>query len=139
MKTKPFLIFALFLFMACKQNPEDMIPFIQGYWEISEVKKDGDKLKEFNVNMTIDYFEIQEDLKGFRKKLTPTLDGRFKGSEHQALFELKNMDGELIIEYQGGDSNHLETVKKATDEELVLQNDQGFIYIYKPYTPIDFD
>ena len=81
MRKKPFLILTLFLLIACKQNPEDMIPFIQGYWEISEVKKDGDKLKEFNVNMTIDYFEIQEDLKGFRKKLTPTLDGRFKGSE----------------------------------------------------------
>lgn len=139
MRNTVFILLVAFFVIGCNQKPEEMIPFIEGYWEISEVKKDGNKLKEFTINTVVDYFEIQEDQTGFRKKLSPTLDGRFQGSEHQTSFQLITTNGALIIEYEGSESRHRETVKKANEKELVLLNDSGFVYIYKPYTPIKID
>ena len=139
MRNTVFILLVAFFVIGCNQKPEEMIPFIEGYWEISEVTKDGNKLKEFTINTVVDYFEIQEDQTGFRKKLSPTLDGRFQGSEHQTSFQLITTNGALIIEYEGSESRHRETVKKANEKELVLLNDSGFVYIYKPYTPIKID
>ena len=139
MLKRALILFLLITVMNCGQKAEDMIPNIQGYWEISEVKKNGSKLKEFNINTTIDYFEIIGDNEGFRKKLVPSLDGRFESSNHQSPFVLQLIDGDLKIVYSVEDEAYSETIIKATQEELIIKNDSGFVYVYKPYTSINLD
>ena len=65
----PFLIIVLVL-SSCATNPGDKIPYIDGYWEIKEVKKDGKLIKEYSISTSVDYFEINDNLTGFRKKVS---------------------------------------------------------------------
>ena len=39
--------------------------------------------------MSVDYFEVNSDYKGFRKKVTPNLDGTFKITDHETPFTLE--------------------------------------------------
>ena len=68
---KKVLFLTTLFFFGCKPHPVDYIEFINGYWEIENVYKNGKLLKEFKISQDIDYFRINNDLSGFRKKLKP--------------------------------------------------------------------
>ena len=57
------------LIYSCQTEVTNYIPFIEGYWEIVSVTKDYKKIKEFKISGTIDYFKINPDLSGYRKKV----------------------------------------------------------------------
>lgn len=133
------IIIIAFIFSGCSSNPEDKIPFIEGYWEIKEVQKDGKLKKEYNISMFIDFFEVNDDLTGFRKKVSPKLDGTFLITQDQAPFTLKNENDSLNIYYNHNNVITKETIVKATKQELIIANNQGFRYIYKPFESIDID
>ena len=80
MKKLITILFLLVLF-SCQSDETKKIPFIQGYWEIISATKDQIKIKDFKISGTIDYFKINDDLSGFRKKVTPRFDGAFKVSK----------------------------------------------------------
>jgi len=134
-----FIMLAALTFNSCTTNPEAKIAFIEGYWEIKEVNKDNRLIKEYNVNLSVDYFEVNDDLTGFRKKVTPTLNGTFTVNKDEAPFTLKAENDSLNIYYKHNDIKTKETIVKATKEELVIVNSQGFRYIYKPYKSINID
>jgi len=103
------------------------------------VKKDNKLIKEYNVNLSVDYFKVNDDLTGFRKKVTPTLNGTFTVTQDQAPFTLKAENDSLNIYYNHNDVITKETVIKATKDELVIVNTQGFRYIYQPYKSINIE
>ena len=75
------LLFSYVMLFSCKTDPKVMLPHINGYWEIKEVTlQDGSK-KEYTFSNTIDYLEISDSLKGFRKKLKPNLLGTYETSK----------------------------------------------------------
>lgn len=123
----------------CGQDPESMVDLLEGYWQISTVKKDGKMVKEFTINTNIDYFKVEEDRSGFRKKVSPTLDGKFTVSQHETPFLLKIIDGSLQIHYSDKGVNYHETVVKIDIETLIIKNDAGFIYTYKPFERLELD
>jgi hypothetical protein len=139
LRTVFYIIVVAFAFSSCTSNPEDKIAFIEGYWEIKEVKKDNNLIKAYNVNLLVDYFKVNEDLTGFRKKVTPALNGTFTVTQDQAPFTLKVENDSLNIYYNHNDVITKETIIKATKEELVIVNSQDFRYIYKPYKSINID
>jgi len=116
-----------------------MVEALNGYWEIMEVKKDGEKVKEFKINMNIDYFEVIENSSGFRKKVTPTLEGTYMVSQHQIPFTLKTADQSLQIHYSENGVEYFETIVKANQDILVIKNKQGFIYTYRPFKSLDLN
>jgi hypothetical protein len=123
----------------CSSNPEDKIEFIEGYWEIKEVKKDNTLVKEFTISTIVDYFEVNEDLTGFRKKVSPTLNGTFIVTQDQAPFNLKIENDSLNIYYKINQVTTKETIVKATKETLIINNSQGFRYIYVPFKSISIE
>lgn len=131
-----FSLLTLIVLASCSSNPESKIPFVEGYWEITQVNKDNNLIKEYKVSTLVDYFEINDDLTGFRKKVAPTFDGKFIVTKNQAPFNLKIENDSLHIYYNYNDVITKETIIKATKEELVIVNSQGFRYIYKPYKSI---
>lgn len=133
----------IFLFisvvLSCSKNPKSYIEHLQGYWEIDEViLPDGSK-RDYNYNETIDYFNITDSLTGFRKKLKPNFDGSFSTSDDEESITLVIENDSLNIYYKTPFSQWKETVLKATETQLIIQNRDQFQYVYKRYEPLDLN
>ena len=127
------------LIYSCQTEVTNYIPFIEGYWEIVSVTKDYKKIKEFKISGTIDYFKINPDLSGYRKKVTPRFDGAFEISKDVSDFKLSIEAHQLWINYQVNGVTYREEITQANESSLVISNSDGFIYTYKPYEPLIFD
>ncbi|MBT8258346.1 MAG: hypothetical protein KJO49_07735 [Bacteroidia bacterium] len=112
---------------------------LEGYWEIFEVHKDGKRIKSYTINMNIDYFELITDSTGYRKKVSPTLDGKYIVNDHQTPFFISVKDNKLIIRYQDQGVEYEEIILEVEDELLRIKNEQGFVYSYRPYEPIEIE
>lgn len=136
---KILLYFSLVLVMACGKNPETFIPHLNGYWEIDEVTlADGSK-RDYNYNDTVDYLNISDSLTGFRKKLKPGFDGTYTTSDDAEMLKIKIENDSLHIYYSTPYSEWKETVLNATDDALLIINDQHIKYLYKRFEPINVE
>ena len=136
---KLILILLISLFYNCQSDVTNYIPFVEGYWEIVSVTKDQKKIKEFKISGSIDYFKINDDLSGYRKKVTPRFDGAFEISQDQSNFKLSVEDHQLWIIYNSNSITYKEEITSASEASLIISNSDGFIYSYKPYEPLIFD
>ena len=127
------------LLSSCKSNVSTYIPFIEGYWEIVSVSKDQKKVKEFKMSGSIDYFKVNSDVSGYRKKITPRFDGAFEMSQHESEFTISIRDNRLWIDYANNEVTYSEEIIRANSASLILSNSDGFIYTYKPYEPLIFE
>jgi len=136
---KLILILLISLLYNCQSDVTNYIPFVEGYWEIVSATKDQKKIKEFKISGSIDYFKINDDLSGYRKKVTPRFDCAFEISQDQSNFELSVEDHQLWIIYNSNGITYKEEITSASEASLIISNSDGFIYSYKPYEPLIFD
>ena len=136
---KLILILLISLLYNCQSDVTNYIPFVEGYWEIVSATKDQKKIKNFKISGSIDYFKINDDLSGYRKKVTPRFDGAFEISQDQSNFELSVEDHQLWIIYNSNGITYKEEITSASEASLIISNSDGFIYSYKPYEPLIFD
>ena len=136
---KPLTLLFFFTLCGCSPDPAQYIDFVEGYWVIEQVKKDGKIIKTFKINTGIDYFKINADRTGFRKKLKPNFQGTFETSEDVLSFKLKLENNTLLLEYKDNDTTYSEEIVSASATALVLANIEGFVYTYKPYEPLNLD
>jgi len=132
----PLLISLLY---SCQSDVTDYIPFVEGYWEIVSATKDQKKIKDFKISGVIDYFKINDDLSGYRKKVTPRFDGALEISQDQSNFKLSIEDHQLRINYNNNGIAYKEQIMRANETSLIISNSNGFSYTYKPYEPLIFD
>jgi hypothetical protein len=132
----PLLISLLY---SCQSDVTNYIPFVEGYWEIVSATKDQKKIKDFKISGVIDYFKINDDLSGYRKKVTPRFDGAFEISQDQSNFKLSIEDHQLRINYNNNGIDYKEQIMRANETSLIISNSNGFSYTYKPYEPLIFD
>ena len=132
----PLLISLLY---SCQSDVTDYIPFVEGYWEIVSATKDQKKIKDFKISGVIDYFKINDDLSGYRKKVTPRFDGAFEISQDQSNFKLSIEAHQLRINYNNNGIAYKEQIMRANETSLIISNSNGFSYTYKPYEPLIFD
>ena len=104
MKKISLTIISLSLLILSSCNNSRNLKYLSGYWEISSVKKDNNKIKNYPFSGTIDYFELSENFsEGFRKKVKPRIDGNFDITMHQINFnideEKKIREEELIRKF----------------------------------------
>lgn len=132
------LMMALFS-LSCTKNPESFIPYLEGYWEIKQVEKNGEVVKKYNISTTVDYFKVNDDLSGFRKKVMPSLDGKFTVTDDESPFVLKIVSNKLNIHYTVNNVTFKETIKFASETELIIINDQGFEYHYQPFQSLKLE
>ena len=135
MKKLFFLTAILVLNQSC--NKTNNIDLLAGYWEISSVSLGGNELKNYPFSNTVDYFEFNEKNSGFRKKVKPKMDGNFNITMHQIDFKLFISNGRKIIEYGKGD-NFKEEIIKLDSLNLFIENNEGYIYKYKRFTPKNY-
>lgn len=131
-----FLTIAVF-YSCAKQDPNEQIKHLDGYWSIEKaVFKDGTE-KDFTISSTIDFIEVN-GMKGIRKKVQPKLDGTFLTSTKAETFDIKIEDDSLRLYYTTPFDSWKETVLKAKDSSLVVLNRDGKMYFYKKFEKFDF-
>ena len=127
------------LLYSCQSDVINYIPYVEGYWEIVSATKDQKKIKDFKISGTIDYFKINDNLSGYRKKVTPRFDGAFEISQDQSNFKLSIEDHQLWINYNSNGVVYKEQILRANEASLIISNSNGFCYYYKTYDPLIFD
>lgn len=131
LKIIPVLLF----FCACHQEVD--LAQINGYWEIEKVIQPDGKEVDFKINMNYDYFEIGKDNKGFRKKVTPQLDGTFLTDDTKEDLQLIKEGDKVLINYTSPYAKWTEELITLSDSELVVRNAEKKEYHYKRANPIN--
>lgn len=136
-----FVIIFCFLtgLMSCNSTPESYIKYVEGYWEITDVAKDNKSIKSYSISTAIDYFKINKDLTGFRKKLKPSLNGKFVATKDKSPFILRVVNNELGIHYTVNKRTFTERIEMASKNTLVISNTDGFKYTYKRFEKLKMD
>ncbi len=138
MKKYTFLILSLIL-LSCSNDPNSLVKHLNGYWEIDEVTlADGSK-RDYTYNDTVDYINVTDSLTGFRKKLKPGFDGTYLTSDDAESFILKIENDSLHIYYTTPYAEWKETILKASEDQLLIVNDQHIRYLYKRFEPINVE
>lgn len=92
--------------------------------------------RTYGMSQNIDFFEINEDGTGVRKKVQPNALGEFITSNDSENINAIIEDDILILSYSTALDSWQETVKKANKEELILINKDDIIYKYRRYQPL---
>jgi len=135
---KHFLfIFSFFIYLGCttKVSQED-ISNLNGYWEIEQVTFPNGNTKEFAVNPTVDYIEL-DGLKGFRKKMQPKFDGSFTTSNDAELFQIQERGGQFEFHYKNEMSEWKEVIKSISKDKFSVINQDTLTYTYKRFQSIN--
>jgi hypothetical protein len=139
------LLFLTFLLISCHSSvKKEDIKKLNGYWEIKEVTLSNGKTKEYKVNETIDYFELQQvqsdsAMVGFRKKVMPQFDGKFKMNDTEEAIKIIEKDDVFFIEYNTTYGKWKEEIITIEDSTLVLKNKDNLKYTYKRFKPFSFN
>ncbi|MFD1063474.1 hypothetical protein ACFQ1Q_09475 [Winogradskyella litorisediminis] len=135
-------ILALLFFisiLSCSTNPESHLEHVNGYWEIDQVIfTDGSK-KSYKYNETIDYININDSLKGFRKKLKPGFNSKYITSDDAEGITVKIENDSLNFYYKTPFANWKETILMAEENNMKVLNDRETVYIYRRYKPLELD
>lgn len=134
---KKFIFLSLFFFVSCGPTiDKEQLALLNGYWEIKEVTfSDGTK-KEYRINSTVDYIKL-DSLQGFRKKVSPKFNGTFETSNDAEPLQIRIVKDFIFIEYKTPLTSWKETLLSLSENDFSVKNDQGIIYSYKRFEPIN--
>ncbi|MDI1317255.1 hypothetical protein [Flavobacterium sp.] len=111
---------------------------INSYWEIKQVGLPNGEKKDYKVNETIDYFELNDN-EGFRQKVMPQFDGKFKTNDIKEIIKVVEKDNSFFIEYATKYGKWKEEIISIEDSTLVLKNKDKLEYTYKKFKPFSFE
>lgn len=138
MKKTALLLFVTLVLTACGQKvSKEETQKLNGYWEIEKVLFADGSEKDYKINMTYDFFKIGKDYKGFRKKVTPQLDGKFLADDTAEAVEITEKGEKIYLNYKTDYATWKEELKSISDDKMVVLNQQNIEYHYKRATPIN--
>ncbi len=137
MKSKLTIICLVFLSYACSNGiAEKELPLLNGYWEIEKVTFPDGQTKDYTVNESVDYIQI-EQLKGFRKKVKPTFNGTYITNNDAEYFTLFKKENQYFFNYKSNLSDWTESLQTLTKDHFSVTNEDDITYLYKRYEPIN--
>lgn len=126
------------LLVSCKQQIQSTdIPKINGYWEIEKVVFDEGEDKKYTANQNYDYFQIDKNNQGIRKKVAPQLDGTFLVDNSFEKVSVRFQNDKAYLDYATPYMKYTEEIIALTADELVVLNAQKKEYHYKKATAIN--
>jgi hypothetical protein len=137
MKKISLLSFVLLLISCHTSVKKEDVNKLNGYWEIKQVTLADGNTKDYKINETIDYFELKEN-NGFRQKVMPQFDGKFKTNGFKELIKIIEKDNAFFIEYNTKYGKWKEEIISIEDSTLVLKNKDNLKYTYKKFKPFSF-
>jgi hypothetical protein len=138
MKNLVTIVLFSFFLVGCKQQIQSTdIPKINGYWEIEKVVFDEGEDKEYSANQNYDYFQIDKNNQGIRKKVAPQLDGTFLVDDSFEKVSIRFQEDKAYLDYATPYMKYTEEIIALSAEELVVLNAQKKEYHYKKATAIN--
>ncbi len=136
MKKIAFLL--VILFISCsKQDPEEQLKNLNGYWQINQVEFAKDSIRKFKFSANVDYLQIDDrSHTGFRKKVRAQINGSFIDSGNKEDITAKIKNDSLYLYYSTPYNKWKETVLAAQKNTMSIKNENGVIYHYKRYKPL---
>ena len=125
-----------YIAISCSNTSVKELDLLNGYWEIEKVITSEGIEKQYDFSQSIDFFEVNE-MKGIRKKVQPRFDGHFITTKNSELFELSIEHDSLRMRYKTPLSTWKETLISAKENQMIIKNEVGNLYFYKPYTKIE--
>ena len=134
---KKISVLLLILLASCGETvTKDSLQLLNGYWEITEVTLANKQQKIYKVNSTVDYIEVS-NLKGFKKKVHPKLDGTFNASDDAEPFTIVEKEGLFIFTYKNDFSEWEEELVSLGKNSFTVVNQEDITYSYKRYEPLN--
>lgn len=128
-------ITALILVVGCTDPiSKDDLKKLNGYWEITSVTFPNGETKEYKVSTSVDYFQLEE-LRGFRKKVQPKLDGTFNTSNDAESFTIQKRSDFFEIFYKNELSAWSEILVDISQNRFSVRNEEGITYSYVRFEP----
>lgn len=133
---KYLVLLILFLSIGCSEDitGEDLKK-LNGYWEIDRVTFPNGKTKEYTVNTSVDYIQL-EGFEGFRKKVHPKLNGTFETSNDAEIFLISKEKEGFFINYKTQLSEWSERLITLESDSFSVVNSEKIEYQYKRFEPI---
>lgn len=132
MKKSVIVLFIAFVVTSCTQKvSKEETQKLNGYWEIEKVLMADGSEKDYKINMMYDFFEIGKDYKGFRKKVTPQLDGKYLADDTAEAVEITQKDDKVYLNYKTDYATWKEELKSISEDKMVILNQQEIEYHYK--------
>jgi len=134
-----YIIVTLIGLAGCQNKVDKLdLPYLNGYWEIEKVSFPDGTVKEYTVNTSIDYIEIN-DLKGYRKKVQPKFNGTYDTSNDAELFTIYGKDGVFTINYSTDLSEWHEKIVNLSENSFTVLSEENIKYRYKRFEPINIE
>jgi hypothetical protein len=134
MKKLSLLLVALVLLSCHSKVKEEDLTKLNGYWEIKKVDMPNGESKDYKINETVDFFEMKNNI-GFRQKVMPQFDGKFKTNDIKENIKILEKDNHFFIEYKTKFGKWQEEIVTIQDSVLILKNKDELEYEYKRFTP----
>lgn len=138
MRQLAIILICILLYSCGDKVTKEDLSFLDGYWEIKQVKFPNGDTRTYEINATVDYIEVT-GTKGYRKKVQPLIDGSFETSDDAEYFSITERDGAFIIVYENAMAVWEEEIKSISESELRLMNEEQITYIYKRFQPITLE
>lgn len=138
---KCFLVFLIqmLLLSACKEKQQAIdMQNINGYWEIVQAQNPYGKNVIYNINTTVDYFEVKDSI-GFRKKLKPDLSGNYKTSKALERFTWRKENDTIRLNYKTPFDEWSVDLLRLNDSLMLIKNKNNFLYTYKRFEAININ
>ncbi len=136
MKKTLYLLLVSTILINCNYSKKVTINSLDGFWEIDKVIAPNGEEKPYNFNPFIDFFKMETDSTGYRKKLKAAFNGAYEGNNISQKFTVSKNKETYTITYNVKNTTWTEILIEASPQKIILQNSEGINYIYKPFTPI---
>ncbi|NQY29271.1 MAG: hypothetical protein HRT69_07350 [Flavobacteriaceae bacterium] len=131
---KYFIPIIFFILISCadKVTQQDLQQ-LNGYWDIDKVESVDKKVTKYGANSTIDFYFVNEQNEGYRKKTTLDFSGTYKTNNIKDKIVIEDKNGAFIIKTITSLDNWEEVIISLTKEKLVLKNEKGVLFYYNKH------
>ncbi len=131
-------VFLLLVCVGCTSSVEQSdLQHLNGYWEIEKVTQPKGKEVDFSMNTIYDYYEIDQNHKGFYKKASPQLDGTFMVDDYQEEIKVSQKDNEFILKFHSEFNDREVIITELSSHRFSFINQDNKTYFYKRAEPLN--
>ena len=131
---KYFTPIIFFILISCtdKVTQQDLQQ-LNGYWDIDKVESVDKKTTKYGANSTIDFYFVNDQNEGYRKKTTLDFSGTYKTNNIKDKIVIEAKNGAFIIKTTTSLDNWEDIIVSLTKEKLVLKNEKGVLFYYNKH------